>query len=225
MLFVPIAALVLTTLVSTLAGAAALRFSGVAVPRIEFGVWSPKLRGHLAGSEISLSPWLFSGATIYKDFNNADIHDAVPGRLFGSLGRTPRALIALAGPAAVLACAAMFAGADVFGAFMSAFAQIARGAMSPFGYAQELLVEYWQLAESSPAAGIGIALAKFSAFMLLPIPPLNGGHALLELFRRKDEAYGPGAIRAQALGVYILLLLAASWFVAIGYSLLQRIAI
>jgi len=104
-LLVLLVSIALSTLVSTLAGAVVLRSLGVGVPRIDLGVWGPKVRFAARGSDVSLTPWLISGASTFKDVGNAERYADRPGTLFSAWSRPVRALVQLAGPAAVLAVA------------------------------------------------------------------------------------------------------------------------
>lgn len=214
-----------TTLVSTLAGALALRSIGIGVPRIDLGVWAPKIRFAIAGSDISLSPWMLSGSSTFKDFGNADLYGDCPGKLLSSFGRIVRALLALVGPLAVLAIALLFAGWEALLAFGSGFAQVVVGALHPFSHAQAYLAAFVNVAAQSPVSSIGIVLAKLAAFSLLPIPPLSGGRALIELFRPRDSAYGTIAALVQKVGTVAVFFIAAMWLAAAGWWLVHGGAI
>lgn len=209
-------AVVLTSLVSTLAGAFALRLLGVGVPRIDLGAWGPKARFTVAGSDVSLSPWLVSGSSTFKDIGNADVYGNSPGKLLSGFGRWVRAAVPLIGPLSVLAAACLLAGHEALGAFGRGFAQIFLGALDPLDTAQVYLDAFRDLAGASPVASMGVALAKFAAFSMLPLPPLNGGQAIAELSRGRDAGFGPRMALVQQAGIFAVLIIIMAWLVAVG---------
>lgn len=216
-----IPAVVLAALVSTLAGALAARAAGVGVPRVDLGILGPRLRVAAGASSLTISPWLVGGSCTLKDVSNIEAYPGAPGNPFSAYGRFARAALVLAGPGAVFLAAALLAGGDAAPALRSAFAQVATGALDPLGAAQAYLAAFQAVAAQDPAAALGIALAKFTAVLLLPVPPLNGGHALVELLRPRAAPYGRGAAQALAIGGLFVLAIAASWLVALGAWLLR----
>lgn len=214
-----VVATVLTTLISTVAGAVALKVLRIGVPRVDLGAWGPRAHFVVAGSDISMSPWLLSGSSTFKDVSNSDVYGGRPGKLFSSFSRVSRALLTLVGPAAVLALAYALAGDGVFAAVGSAFAQILSGALHPLTQAQAYLSAFEEMARWSPLTAAGVLLAKFAAFFLLPVAPLNGGQALVELSRPRGMGYSPAVVVVQKVGLLMVLGLALAWLVAVGYWL------
>ena len=221
-LFISIA---LTTLVSSLAGAIALRSLGIGVPRIDLGVWAPKARFAAAGSDFSLSPWMLSGSVTFKDVGNADLYRDRPGKLLSSFGRPARTLLSLVGPAAVLAIACLFAGTEALVAFGSGFEQMLAGTLHPLSHAQAYLSDFDNAVVQSPISSVGIVLAKLAAFTLLPVPPLNGGRALIELCRPRDRGHGRIAAVVPGIGLFVVLFINVMWLVAGGWWLVNGGAI
>lgn len=216
-LFVGIA---LTTLVSTLAGALVLRSLGVGVPRVDFGVWSPRARFSVAGSEVSFSPWLISGSSTFKDIDNVDIYADSPGKLLSSFGRIVRSFLHLVGPFAVLAVSILFAGQEVLVAFVGGFTQVVEGALHPLTHAQSYLSTFVSLATNSPLPCIGIVLAKLAAFSLLPLPHLAGGQALFELIPAPADR-GAVADFARGAGNFAVFFIVFMWLFAAGWRLVH----
>ncbi|WP_334179740.1 hypothetical protein [Pseudoxanthomonas sp.] len=217
--------IVLATVISSLAGALALRLLGIGVPRVDLGVWSPKIRFSIGTSAVSLSPWLISGSSTAKNLDNADVYADVPGKLLDSLNRIVRALLHLIGPLSVLAASMLFVGIDALPAFVTGFRQAIVGALYPFSYAQIYLSDFSSLATNSPVFSIGIALAKLAAFSLLPAPPLNGGQGLLELIRPRSGKLGTIAGLAQQISNFAVFLIFAMWLIALGWWLFHKGAI
>ncbi|WP_226661798.1 hypothetical protein [Microbulbifer aggregans] len=209
----------LTTL-STLSGALLLRSVGIGVPVIKLGTWGPKATVRIAGSSVSISPWIFSGSVIFKDVENVDLYGSEPGGIFSSFGRIPRALMVLTGPAAMFVFAFLLMGVDAVEAFVSGFSQIFRGALSPFGYAQELLGSFWAVVHNSPVLGTALLASKLSAFAMLPIAPFSGGQALSELARPTGAVHGRLNSIILQVGILVMLVIVLSWMSALGYWLL-----
>lgn len=224
-MLVIVVSVVFFIVVSTVSGALVLRAAGIGIPAIQLGVWGPKVKGRIGESTVSLSPWLFSGSVTFKDAGNIDNYDNVPGELFSSLGRLPRAFMMLVGPAVILFCSVLIIGSEAVQAFTAAFYQIPRGALSPFTYAQELLASFWPVVSESPLEAAALVMGKIAALAFMPIPPFSGGQVLMELSRSKGATHGRSAMVFLQLGMLIVLLLVVSWIAALGYSLVHSGAI
>lgn len=206
-----LAAVVITNVTPILIISALTKSLGVGVPKIQFGVWSPKLEFKFGTSSLIVTPWQLSSSCTVKDRANLDIYSNVPGTLFGDLHPLLRFLIAISGSIVLLASTVPVLGTQAFLSLLDGFSQVIEGALAPFSYAQELLAGFAQTARLQPITAGAIAITKLLAFSLLPLPPNNGGNALLQLiqWRRAEPPQWAGVV--QHMGIFAILAIALSW--------------
>lgn len=215
-----VTALLIANVLPTVASALLARALGLAVPRVDLGVWRPRLRSDIGGTAVTLTPWQLSSSYLLKDAANRDDYPETPGRLFDSVPPLVRALVIVTGPLLLLLATVPALGMEAFTAFAAGFGQIVAGALSPFGEAQALLAGFRETAAATPVRSVAIVVSKLAAFALLPIPPQPGGNALLQLLRgRRLET--PGWFgTVQLVGLLAVLAIAASWVAAGAHALL-----
>ncbi|MCA8988745.1 MAG: hypothetical protein KDA78_13940, partial [Planctomycetaceae bacterium] len=98
----------------------------------------------------------------------------------------------------------------------SGFLQILWGTVEPFGKAQEYLGQAWTYLNSVPFSHQLTAIcAKTCAFNLLPIPGLSGGLVIYHILKRTFKLSEKNQDRILASGLFILLLIMASWGIAL----------
>lgn len=129
--------------------------------------------------------------------------------------------VMLSGCALVLGLAVALHGRMALEAFLALPAQLLAGAVSPLGEAQVLLARAADALRSSPfPVVLALVMAKFAAFNLLPLPPLNGGAAVAALGRRLGLAsYWPPAANGALLCLWMAVM--ALWALALGAYLLK----
>ena len=123
--------------------------------------------------------------------------------------------LALGAPLLLLALCLVVLGETATHAFLRAFEQMFKGALSPLGVAQSYLVDFERFASSNAFVSV-VALigAKAAAYNLLPLPTLNGGDALLALCRPASRV-GRLEERARIASAWLLLALMLSWLLAL----------
>lgn len=137
------------------------------IDRMSFGTGKRWLQINIAAVPISFGIFFFNGgATFAKD-----------ERILFSWRRS---LVELSGCAVLLALAAAIMQGDAPLNILAFWQQLIEGALSPFSHAQLLLMELRRylsgLDELSILAVVSFGLAGIN---LLPLPPLNGGNALM----------------------------------------------
>lgn len=213
-------ALLIANVLPTVAAAVLARALGLAVPRVDLGVWRPRLRSRIGSTAVTLTPWQLSSSYLIKDAADQDDYPTTPGRLFGSVNPPGRALIVVSGPLLLLLATVPVLGASAFAAFAAGFGQIVAGALSPFGEAQALLAGFRETAAATPVRSVAIVVTKLAAFALLPIPPQPGGNALLQLLRGHRAGYPDWFAAAQLVGLLAVLGIVVSWVAAGVHALL-----
>jgi len=130
-----------------------------------------------------------------------------------------RCVLELSGCAVLLALAALIMGQQANFDVLAIWRQFVEGALSPFGYAQVLLIDLGRylagLDDPSILAAMSFGMA---AFNLLPLPILNGGNALMYFV---SSTIYPLTQRAQErlfrVSLIIYLFGCGCWFLALVF--------
>lgn len=206
LLVVQVAHLVAMAVVGTWVG------GRVKMVRLGFG---PELfRFAVFGFDVGLGPLPFGG---YVQFwRAADEEERLEGMTyFDELPGALRALVQLSGPICLflLACVGTlsFAWRPVY----AGFSDYVLGALSPRTLGASLLNEALAAIRTAPALPLfGLVCAKLAAWNVLPVPPLNGGSAILDLCLPNDEGGQRIAMTLSAVGMFVLLVATIAWCVA-----------
>jgi membrane-associated protease RseP (regulator of RpoE activity) len=168
--------------------AAAARLFGVKVHEFALGFGPCLVRKMWRGTELRLNLLFFAGAYVRMSGPEAgeDGRDAPlarpepPGIHLSELNPLLAALLFLAGPAASLLVATVALGVDpALGSFVRGFWQPWLFLAEPFCGPPRLGRAALHLFTAAPATRCaGVLGAKFAAWNLFPIPPLNGFHVL-----------------------------------------------
>ena len=179
MLVPTVIAILLCILLGVLFSAFVAKSFGVILREVSLG-YGPKLLS-IGIFKIRVLP--LGGSVVMKS-----TRDDEPGDGHGAFELMPvwkQFLLPLSGSLGVLALALLITpdvGRDAFG---SAFSEMWRGAFSPASVAQDYLARLEVFSqESSFIVLFALISTKFCAFNLLPIPPMNGGYALLAIGRK-----------------------------------------
>jgi membrane-associated protease RseP (regulator of RpoE activity) len=103
-------------------------------------------------------------------------------RLYDELPGYQRALTQLSGPVGILLLGSLLAGSWLGKSALDGALDMVRGAWGPTTVGPTLIASIVKALETLTfSALLGQIFAKFAAWNLLPLPPLNGGAALLDL--------------------------------------------
>lgn len=149
----------------------------------------------------------------YVAFEGMDLDVPREHSRYRQLPLFSRLLVSVGGPLALVAVSCLLLGGDRgWSSFTSGFPQIILGSIAPLTTGQKLLSQYFALLRGANFFVLGLMMAKMAAFNLLPVPTLNGGAFLLELFGSRLSA---GQIqKCLATGLIFLLILSAGWMIA-----------
>ena len=192
--------------------------AGVAVREVSYGC-GPRLLS-IGRVRIRLLP--LGGAVLMKDTRNEDVPPFESGDAFDTLSLPVRLAIALSGCAGLLGLALLVGASENIDAFIAGFQQFFAGAFSPMNEAPQLLSTGLAFAQTQPFVSVcALVAAKMAALNLLPFPALNGGQAVGMLLR--GLGFRPRwAERFVSPLLVVLLLLAASWLLAMGSLVVHR---
>ena len=211
-------ALALCVFVHVSVMALAARLAGVAVREVSYGC-GPRL---LSIGRVRIRLLLLGGALKMKDTRNENVPPTESGDAFDTQSLPVQLAIALSGCAGLLGLALLAGASENIDAFIAGFQQFFAGALSPTNEAPRLLSTGVAFAQSQPFVSVcALVAAKMAALNLLPFPALNGGQAVGMLLR--GVGFGPRwADRFVTPLLVVLLLLAASWLLAMGSLLVDR---
>jgi hypothetical protein len=202
---------ILTILHVTTMGLLGTLWFKLPIERIAFGSGKRWLQISIAAIPVSFGILFFTGSVKFSD-----IESSLEPKLHG----WQRSLVELSGCAVLLGLAAVImrrrATFDVF----TFWQQFIEGALSPFGQAQLLLKDLGRylagLDELSILAAMSFGMA---AMNLLPLPPLNGGNAIMHLV---SSTLSPLTLRDQEwlfrMGFLTFLFGCCAWLLALLFS-------
>jgi membrane-associated protease RseP (regulator of RpoE activity) len=136
-----------------------------------------------------------------------------------------RVTIVLAGPVALVLVSVVigwFTGRSGLHDVLAGTRQLIEGALHPLSVGSSYVEAAHQVARVGGVLALaGLLAAMVAAFNLLPIPLLNGGQAIVELFRprNRDARYWT---TLQQVSLVVLLALFAAWLVAFGAWLMSQ---
>lgn len=181
---------------------------GLSVREFALGIGPTLL--HRGRFRLRLLPW--GGAVLFDEPDG-------PGSGLDALSPAFQGVVCLSGCWALLALAAVLAGAPAaWAAFVVTPGQWFTGAWSPWQDAQPLLRGAAQVVDGAPAMVlVGTVAAKFAALNLLPLVPLNGAAAIRVVARAMglDRLWPPSFTTLSAMVLLASMLLwcaAAVWF-------------
>lgn len=188
-------------------------FNGPKLAVLNFGRVALSLGSIPIGGSVSFKGMAFSGEETEPEG-------------FGRLPLAWRWAIILSGPLAVFLLASACVGVVAAErSLANGFSQVVVGAFAPLTQGQTLLRKAAALFQTRGfVITLGVLSAKMTAGNLLPIPPLNGGQAIMELLRGRSVASN-AASRYQTLGLTFCILMFAGWCVALckfAFLALQR---
>lgn len=214
-----VAALALLTCIPLLAMAAFGRACGITVRQVSLG-FGPRV---LSFGIFQLHAVPLNGSVRFKDTREegepfdkpADYFDDA----FNHKSRMVQVLLPLAGVAALAAVAIVLRGQAAIPSLTHGFAQVLTGALDPLSTGRQLVdgVAAFARLHAFPSL-LGMLAAKMAAVNLLPLPFMNGGHALLTLVTRDLRETPAWQHKLMAVSVWVWLALLASWLVAIFVS-------
>ena len=211
-------ALALCVFVHVSVMALAARLAGVAVREVSYGC-GPRV---LSIARVSIRLLPLGGAVLMKDTRNEDVTPVEAGDAFDTQSLPARLGITLSGCAGLLGLALLAGATANIDAFIAGFRQFFAGAFSPMNEAQQLLSTGVAFAQTQPFVSVcGLVAAKMAALNLLPFPALNGGQAIGMLLQGLGFR-ARWAERFVSPLLMVLLLLAASWLLAMGSLLVHR---
>lgn len=212
-----IAAIALLVCIHLFAMAALGRWWGIAVRKVSLG-FGPRL---LSLGIFHLHALPLGGSVQFKDTRQEGVpFDKPPGYFddaFDHKSRAVQVLIPLAGVAALVVVALLLRQGAAVPSLVHGFAQFLEGALDPLSTGRQLVEGADAFAERHAFLPLlGMLAAKMAAVNLLPLPALNGGHALLMLVTR-DLRAPPAAWhhKLAVAGVLIWVVMIASWLSAI----------
>jgi hypothetical protein len=168
---------------------------------IAFGTGPTWLRTSIADIDVTFGAVFFAGGV------GIDNPSLIRGWR-GALGELSGCLVVLVAATVLLRDSATVA------AVPRLWMAILAGALSPLSEAQTLIASAAaQLAAADGPALLGLVFLGNAAFNLLPVPVLNGGNAIMALLIDRN---GPLAGMLFKCGLLILVLLVASWVVALA---------
>ncbi|MDR3504357.1 MAG: site-2 protease family protein [Legionella sp.] len=129
-----------------------------------------------------------------------------------------RLFIDISGPLFVMISAVVFIKFSLASTnFFNGFNQIIAGALSPFHNGSNLVSNYITLLDrQNYIVAYGILATKITSFNMLPIPSLNGGHILFDIF--SPIINEKVKLILMNIGFVFLLLFSISWSIAVIYS-------
>lgn len=193
---------------------AAMRF-GIPIRQIDYGLGPTLLRI----GKLRIKPLPFGGGIQLKHTETEWLEGDAKRDALDVQPRATRALIAAAGPCALLMLALLVFPFDGLRSFGSGFVQYIEGALSPFAHAQQLLRLAHEAAEGQAFLPLlALVAAKVAAFNLLPFPGSSGAFLLQILFERSPlgRHWPPQATQATLL---LFLGLTLSWLLALAIYL------
>jgi len=180
---------------------------GVPIERISFGLGKRWFQTSIAGAPISFGLPFGGFVKFVGDEPNVD------PKLLG----LRRCEVELSGCAVLLVLAAVILGRHANFDVLAFWQQFFAGALSPFGHAQVLLIDLGRYLDGRNDLSI-FAVASFgvAAWNLFPLPPVNGGNALMYFV---SSTLYPLTRRAQEwlfrVGILTSLLAGGSWLLAL----------
>ena len=180
--------------------------TGIKINKIQFFYGKEIFKLNWKITTISIG-WLPTGGSV-----SYDIEQFQKENLF------IRLFILLCGPLFLLISAAIFIKYDLASAyFFRGFFQVVDGSLSPIQKGSYLVSNYFKLLDSqSYIMAYGIFATKMASVNLLPIPPLNGGNIILEIFSHFLNL--KAKIFFVNTGFVFILIFFVLWLVAITYS-------
>ena len=188
--------------------------SGASIEKIDIFT-GPKLAVvHFRGVPLSVGCLPTGGSVAFKGMAYSE--EEAEGKSFRRLPLAWRMVIIASGPLAVSLLASVCIGPVEAGrSLINGFHQFVMGAFAPSSQGQALLKKALYLFHTQPfVIVLGVVSAKIAAGNLLPVPPMNGGQLLMELFRGRIEKSNT-ASRCQMLGLTFVLLLFLGWCIAV----------
>ena len=208
-----------TGVVSTIIVALLLKAVGVGVPEVGLGVGAPRARINFGHTRVTVTPWIFSCWSTVKEPWNLELYPDTPGKTFDHVHPLLRALILVTGPLAVAALAVPILGITAIDSMWLGFRQLIEGAASPTIEGQRLLSGFAAVADSSLLIASATLMTKCAAFMLLPLPSLPGGNALVQLLRWQRPHYPRSTGGLTIIGLLLVVALVSGWaFALIRFS-------
>ena len=200
---------VLTSL-SVFALAAAGRLFGVRVLDIKVGYGATLMNLMLGRAKLTLAPIPLGGSVQFAD-NRYKPYDGDPKEAMDSKPALVRFLISSLTFLYLLLFGLLVFGAGVFALMGDAIPQMVKGALSPTGYARELLGDYVEMFRSEGALrAIALAATKLGTVMLVPFSPVLGmGQALVSML--KDPVNSRLVERWSVFATLLGLAFFASW--------------
>ena len=187
---------------------------GAPIEKIEIFT-GPKLAAvHFRGVPLSLGLLPTGGSVAFTGM--AYSAEEAEEKSFRRLPLAWRLAIIASGPVAVLLLASVCIGPMEAGhSLINGFYQFVTGAFAPLSQGQALLKKALHLFHTQTfVVVLGVVSAKIAAGNLLPVPPMNGGQLLMELFRGRIEKSNTDS-RCQMLGLTFVILLFFGWCIAV----------
>lgn len=187
---------------------------GATIEKVEIFSGLKLVAVNFRGVPLSLGSIPTGGSVAFKGMAYSE--EATEEKSFRRLPLAWRVVIIASGPFAVLLLASVCIGPVEAGrSLANGFHQLVLGAFAPLSQGQILLQKTLYLFHTQAfVIVLGVVAAKIAAGNLLPVPPMNGGQLLMELFRGRIEKSNT-AIRFQTLGMTFALLLFLGWFIAV----------
>ncbi len=216
--------LTLVSILHTLLGALIAWQSGTRVLEIALGTGPTLSAIKPRGIRCSLRLIPFGGSVTMHDTNaqaeQGKVSDTGMADAFNHRPLWIRLIISLGPSLVLLGLGILILGPPGLDAFVTGFAQIIRGALSPLVTANLLIQNFVDFMNARGyLTAVGLAAAKFAALSLIPLPGSNAGMALIMLMRGKRTT----PVRAEELFISIFMLpmlaLWLSWAIALVYYL------
>lgn len=183
---------------------------GIAIRSIAYGLgWKVFQTGILTINALPIGGYVRLKDSREEPLAEADCHDA-----YDFQPRLVQALVPLSGATFLLVVALWTLGREGWDLFLSGFGQVFSGALGPYSDAQGHLRRFQDFLGSHDALqSLGLVCAKLAALNLLPLPLLNGGHAIIALAGLRPPSRLWDALHK--VGLTVLLPLYGAWIVAV----------
>jgi membrane-associated protease RseP (regulator of RpoE activity) len=196
-----------------------LRLSGVSIVEISYGVGPTILRK----GKVSAHLVPISGYVKALDSRDDELSEEERRHALNHQSAFVQAFLPLSGCIVVLLFSFAIIGVDGLSLFVSAFKEVVVGALHPLSFGQEYInrtLGYFQ--EKSLVSIIAAVHIKLAALNLLPLTTLNGGQALVAVFKHGKPA-AKWELPATIISLILAFVLMTSWSVAVLYYVWQHI--